>query len=50
MPYLIEKKISSSMIDTIQMIIIKKKHKPGECDAGDFEAALKFHELVLTQR
>jgi hypothetical protein len=38
------------MIDTVQMIINKKKMNPGECDSADFEAALKFHEVVLSQR
>lgn len=46
----LSQKLTPSMIDTIQMITIKKKDNGSDCDQADFEAALKFHEVVLTPR
>ncbi|KAM3133249.1 hypothetical protein pb186bvf_014677 [Paramecium bursaria] len=47
----IKKKINSSLNETIQLIVAKKKHLPnGCCEPQDFEQALKFHEIVFTQR
>lgn len=39
------------MTETIQMIVAKKKDlEAGTCETTDWEQALKFHEISLTQR
>ncbi|CAD8184600.1 unnamed protein product [Paramecium pentaurelia] len=48
---LIFEKYQFQFNDTIQQLIVKKKHlKPGQCEKADYEQAIKFSELNLTPR
>ncbi|CAD8148051.1 unnamed protein product [Paramecium octaurelia] len=47
----IQQKLNPSLIETIQMMLTKKKNlQPGTCEQSDLDQALKFHEIQFTHR
>ncbi|CAD8069493.1 unnamed protein product [Paramecium sonneborni] len=47
----IQQKLNPSLIETIQMMITKKKNlQPGTCEQSDLDQALKFHEIQFSHR
>ncbi|CAD8054947.1 unnamed protein product [Paramecium primaurelia] len=47
----IQQKLNPSLIETIQMMLTKKKNLlPGTCEQCDLDQALKFHEIQFSHR
>ncbi|CAD8151382.1 unnamed protein product [Paramecium pentaurelia] len=47
----IQQKLNPSLIETIQMMLTKKKNlQPGTCEQSDLDQALKFHEIQFTHK
>ncbi|CAD8051783.1 unnamed protein product [Paramecium primaurelia] len=47
----IQQKLNPSLIETIQMMLTKKKNlQQGTCEQSDLDQALKFHEIQFTHK